>query len=259
MKAIILSAGQGKRLLPLTARSPKCTVVVGGRPLIEWQLDHLDRCGIDEVTVVTGFGAEHVDALLAPRPHGGRVRTLYNPDFAVADNLVSCWMARGEMTSEFVLLNGDTLFEPLVLQHLLEAPVHPVTLAINRKAHYDDDDMKVQLDGERLLRVGKGLPFHQVDGESIGLMRFVGDGPARFRDALEQAVQRRESRRQYYLSVIGELAKAGHVWTREISGLDWSEIDYPLDVGRASKMVAGWVESAEAQASSAGGSPGRAR
>jgi choline kinase len=91
------------------------------------------------------------------------------------------------------------------------------------------------------------------------MIRFVGDGPGRFRDALEQAVQHPESRRQYYLSVIGELAKAGHAWTREISGLDWSEIDYPLDLGRASKMAAGWVEDAEAQVSSAGGSPARAR
>nr|MCU0936065.1 NTP transferase domain-containing protein [Gammaproteobacteria bacterium] len=41
MKAIILSAGQGKRLLPATERSPKCTVPLAGRPLIEWQLDHL--------------------------------------------------------------------------------------------------------------------------------------------------------------------------------------------------------------------------
>ena len=255
VKAIILSAGQGKRLLPLTARSPKCTVAVGGRPLIEWQLDHLARCGVHDVTVVTGFGADHVDLLLAQRPTAGRVRTLYNPEFAVADNLVSCWMARVEMTSDFVLLNGDTVFEPAVLERLLNAPPQPVTLAINRKAHYDDDDMKVQLAGERLLQVGKGLPLDQVDGESIGVMRFVGNGPRLFREALERAVQRRESRHQYYLSVIGELAKAGHVWTRDISGLEWSEIDYPLDLGRASKMAAGWVEAAEAPVPSSGRSP----
>jgi choline kinase len=255
MKAIILSAGQGRRLLPLTAHSPKCTVAVAGRPLIEWQLDHLAGCGVDEITVVTGFGAEHVDGLVARGPHARRVRTLYNPDFAVTDNLVSCWMARAEMGSDFLLLNGDTVFEPAVLRRLLDAPARPVTLAINRKAHYDDDDMKVGLDGARLLRVGKRLPPDQVDGESIGLMRFAGAGPALFSSALERAVLRQESRHQFYLSVIDELARAGHVWTSDISGLDWCEVDYLLDLGRASKMAAGWADGPQARVSPAGQSP----
>jgi choline kinase len=151
-----------------------------------------------------------------------------------------------------VLLNGDTVFEPAVLQRLLAAPAHPVTVAINRKAHYDDDDMKVRLDGERLLEVGKGLPLARVDGESIGMMRFSGAGPLLFRDALERAVRHRGSRRQFYLSVVDELAKAGQVRVCDISGLDWSEVDYPLDLSRASRMAANWVTAAGAQVSSAG-------
>ncbi|MCU0936470.1 MAG: nucleotidyltransferase, partial [Gammaproteobacteria bacterium] len=201
--------------------------------------------GVEDVTVVVGFGAEFVDALVARRDAEGDVRTLYNPDFAVADNLFSCWMARGEMDEDFVLLNGDTVFEPGILRRLLDSPAHPVTLAINRKAHYDDDDMKVQREGDRLLKVGKDLPLDQVDGESIGMMVFRGNGPALFRRALENAVKRKESRKQYYLSVIAELAKAGHVWTQDISGLEWSEVDYPLDLVRASKMAAGWTQDGE--------------
>ena len=71
MKAIILSAGQGTRLLPLTARSPKCTVALQGRALIDWQIDQLAACGIDDVVVVTGFGAEHVEEVLRRRTDGG--------------------------------------------------------------------------------------------------------------------------------------------------------------------------------------------
>lgn len=259
MKAIILSAGQGKRLLPATERSPKCTVPLAGRPLIQWQLDHLAQCGVEDVTVVVGFGAEFVDALVARRGTDGRVRTLYNPDFAVADNLFSCWMARGEMDEDFVLLNGDTVFEPAILQSLLESPPHPVTLAINRKAHYDDDDMKVQRSGARLLRVGKDLPLDQVDGESIGMMVFRGKGPALFRQALESAVERKESRKQYYLSVIAELARAGHVWTQDISGLGWSEVDYPLDLVRASKLAASWIRDGEDREAARTAGPVRVR
>jgi choline kinase len=240
MKAIILSAGQGKRLLPLTERAPKCTVPVDKRPLIEWQIDGLAANGIDRIVVVTGFGAQHIERLLRRPGRGVQARTIYNPRFDTADNLVSCWLARTEMHEDFVLLNGDTLFEPDVLRQLLEAPRRPVTMAIDRKARYDADDMKVQLDGERLLRVGKDLPLDQVDGESIGMMLFRGDGPRRLRRALEQAMLHPEARNRWYLSVLDEMARTEQVWTHSIEGLGWAEVDYPMDLMRASIMVRSW-------------------
>ena len=241
MKAIILSAGQGKRLMPLTEHSPKCAVAVGKQTLIDWQIDGLVANGIDQIVVVTGFGAEHVVRLL-DRPGGGfEARTIYNPRFDTADNLVSCWTAREEMDEEFVLLNGDTVFEPAVLARLLDAPEHrPVTLAVDHKARYDDDDMKVKLDGQRLRRVGKDLPLDQVDGESIGMMTFRGEGPKLFRDALKQAMSRPEAPNRWYLSVLDEMAASNAVWTQSIQGLAWAEVDYPMDLMRASSMVNSW-------------------
>ncbi len=237
MKAIILSAGQGRRLLPRTERAPKCMVSVHGRALIDWQIDHLAACGVDRVTVVSGFGAEYVQRALATRTG---VETVFNPFFQVADNLVSCWFVREEMTEDFLLLNGDTLFEPAVVQRILEAPARPVTLAIDHKSHYDDDDMKVRLNGQRLLRVGKDLPPSEVDGESIGMMLFRNQGPTLFRQALERSMQDSVALKKWYLSVIGQMGQAGQVWTQSIEGLDWAEVDYPLDLVRASKMAAEW-------------------
>src|SRR5947207_14346183 len=94
MKAIILSAGQGRRLLPLTERAPKCMLPVQGRPLIARQIDALRSCGVDDITVVVGFGAELVETGLAERYGPRGIRTLYNPFFALTDNLVSCWVAQ---------------------------------------------------------------------------------------------------------------------------------------------------------------------
>lgn len=240
MKAIILSAGRGKRLLPVTERLPKCAISVGNRTLIDWQIEGLAANGIDQVVVVTGFGAGHVQRLLASPGRRVRERTLYNPRFETADNLVSCWMARDEMDEDFVLLNGDTMFEPAVLGRLLASPQRSVTMAIDHKAHYDDDDMKVQLQGRRLLRVGKDLPVEQVDGESIGMMVFRADGPGLFREALEQAMQGPRATSRWYLSVLDEMAASGRVWTQSIQGLDWAEIDYPMDLIRAASMVKAW-------------------
>jgi choline kinase len=242
MKAVILSAGQGRRLLPLTANTPKCALPIHGRSLLDWQLGELARCGIERAIVVVGFGADRVEQLLAARPAPPQARTLYNPFFSVSDNLVSCWMARAEMAEDFLLLNGDTLFEAPVLQRLLDAAPRPVRLAIDHKTAYDADDMKVSLDGERLVRVGKQLPPEDVDGESIGMLLFRGEGPALFRAALERALHRPQALRQWYLSVVDELARAGHVWTASIEGLQWAEVDCPADLEQAAALLEGWVE-----------------
>jgi len=101
MKAIILSAGQGKRLLPMTADLPKCLLPLGGKPLIGWQVDALHTCGIDEIVVVTGFAADRVERALEDMARPGlTLRAVYNPFYAVADNLASCWLVRRTVRSE---------------------------------------------------------------------------------------------------------------------------------------------------------------
>jgi choline kinase len=234
VKAIILSAGRGRRLLPLTERIPKCTLPVHGRPLIAWQIDTLIRCGVDDIAVVVGFGAEAVETRLAEHCGRHRIRTLYNPFFEATDNLVSCWVARAEMHQEFLLLNGDTLFAADVLEALLAAPERPVTLAVSCKDRYDDDDMKVIRNGERLVHVGKKLPAERVDAESIGMMTFRGDGPQLFVDAIERAMRAPEALGQWYLSLIDALAQRGVVYTQRIPARGWTEVDSPADLERAS-------------------------
>jgi choline kinase len=244
VKAIILSAGQGRRLLPLTESVPKCILPVRGHPLIGWQIDALARCGIADVTVVVGFAAEAVEARLAELYGPHRIRTLYNPFFASTDNLVSCWVARVEMKQNFLLLNGDTLFEASVLEQLLQAPEHPVTLAVGRKDRYDDDDMKVIRDGDRLVNVGKKLPLDRVNAESIGMMTFRGEGPQLFRDAIERAIRTPQAQKQWYLSLIDTLAQRGVVFTQPIPAQGWTEVDSAADLERASTPGAPWLDKA---------------
>ena len=187
MKVIILSAGQGTRLLPLTADRPKCLIPVQGKTVLEWQIDELHRSGIDDITVVVGYNAPMVEELLADRYGPGRVHTRCNADYASTDNLVSCWLVRDLMDEDFILLNGDTLFTGGIVERLLAAPAAPVTVTVHCKAAYDADDMKVSLDGDRLVHVSKDIPLDQVHGESIGMILFRGEGPGLFRNGLEQA------------------------------------------------------------------------
>ena len=179
MKAIILSAGQGKRLSPLTDTRPKCLVELSGRSVLSWQLRHLASAGVTEAVVVTGFAADAVEAEIAGLDLPGiKVRTLFNPFFSVTDNLATCWMARAEMTGDFLILNGDTLFEPAIAASLLAAPPAAITVTINRKDGYDADDMKVRSEGLALRDIGKTIETY--DAESIGFLRFDAVGGALF-------------------------------------------------------------------------------
>ncbi|MBM4254343.1 MAG: phosphocholine cytidylyltransferase family protein [Deltaproteobacteria bacterium] len=231
----MLSAGQGRRLLPFTAETPKCLLPVdAGRTVLELQLRALAQCGIQDVTVLVGFAADKVERFLRARPVPGLdIRTRYNPFFAASNNLITCWAAMSEMTEDFLLLNGDSLFEPDALRRLLAAPWAPATLTINRKEEYDDDDMKVSLNGGRRLKaVGKTLPRAAVHGESIGLMRFCGEGVGAFRGTLEEAVRGPEALQRWYLSVLNTMCVSTVVETVSIEGLWWGEIDTPEDLAK---------------------------
>lgn len=238
-KAIILSAGQGKRLLPLTAQRPKCLLSLGGRTVLEWQVAALAANGIGDVVVVTGFQARAVEAVIGNRPDDGvRVRVLHNPFFQVADNIGSCFVARHEMLGgDFVLLNGDTLFHPQLFAEARAQVLAPIAVTVDRKERYDSDDMKVRLDGGRLTAIGKTLPEEDSHAESIGMLFFSGDGGRIFVDALDRVIRSEDGLKRWYLSVINELASHATISAADIRGQEWCEIDFPKDLPVAERLA----------------------
>ncbi|VAW02248.1 CTP:Inositol-1-phosphate cytidylyltransferase [hydrothermal vent metagenome] len=227
MKAIILSAGRGSRLLPLTETRPKCLLPIGNTTILGRQLDTLEAGGITEVVIVTGFMAALVEEEAANRSGPMKVTTSYNPFYQIADNLASCWMVREHMNSDFLLINGDTLFEQALLNDVLSSPHNlPVQVTIDRKAAYDSDDMKVQLDGTTLRAIGKSLALDKTDAESIGMLRFTGDGPGIYRAKLEQMMRTPEGVSNWFLKAIDAIANTtGQVGTYPIEGRRWNEVD----------------------------------
>jgi choline kinase len=226
MKAIILAAGRGSRLLPLTENLPKCLLPVGETTVLSLQLDTLEQAGIDEAIVITGFMAGSVEAEVADRSGPMRVQTLFNPFYQVADNLASCWMARDHMASDFVLINGDTLIEPALAKQVIESPANDIQVTIDKKPSYDSDDMKVSLNGTALTAIGKTLSADETHGESIGFLRFMQNGPRQFREKLHQMMRTGDGVQAWFLSAIDALAKTDTlVATYSIEGMTWAELD----------------------------------
>lgn len=237
--AVILSAGQGKRLLPLTESRPKCMLPVAGRTILEWQVRTLLAADINKLFIITGFNSDLVEDHVNDRfgADMDRINIIFNPFYGVSDNLASCWMARRAMAGDFILLNGDTLFEPALLDAVLKSPEAPVTLTIDYKDSYDNDDMRVELRDSMVTAVSKTLPDEHTMAESIGLLYFRGDGPALFRDRLDRQMKRGDGLRLWFLSVVDGLAGESLVQACSINGHRWCEIDYKRDLEKAEDVV----------------------
>ena len=230
MKAIILAAGCGRRLWPFTADRPKCLLTVDGVTILERQLYNLEQVGIREVSLVCGFGIERIRSTIAAYPGRLRVKTLYNPFYAVSDNLISLWSSRSEMDGDFALLNGDNVFHPGIVRRLLAAEA-PCCLMVDCQHVYDDDAMKVQFAGDHIVSISKELSPEATDAESIGIMQFRGEGVGLLRQALEEIVMEEKALKSYFLDCIQHLIDTGHrVAYRETDGLPWADVDTPADL-----------------------------
>ena len=239
INAIILSAGQGKRLLPLTETRPKCMLPVAGQTILEWQVQTLLAAQIDNLFIITGFKTELVEEHIKQRfgDHLERIHIVFNPFYSVSDNLASCWMARHAMREDFILVNGDTLFEQALLDTVLRSPPAPVTLTVDYKDSYDNDDMRVELDESMVKAVSKTLPDEHTMAESIGLLYFRGKGPALFREHLDQRMKQGKGLRLWFLSVVDALARQSLVRACSINGYRWCEIDFKKDLDGAERVV----------------------
>jgi choline kinase len=248
MKAIILSAGQGSRLGHLVDQQPKCLIDFSGRTLLDRQLDTLEENGVHEAVVVTGFHDDLVNQAIGRRNRGPRIRTVYNPFYKVADNTGSLFMARDELVGDCLVWNGDTLVSRSLMARVL-ANIRPgICVTIDRKESYDEDDMKVFEDGGRLKAIGKRLKLDMVNAESIGLLAFRSGGAEQFRDAIERAIRTPEGTNIWYLRVIHQIAQNADVWTLDIKGEEWGEVDFPADVEEARSLTRRWDRAQKAAA-----------
>lgn len=122
MQAIILAAGQGSRLRPLTDHRPKCLVKVQGKPILEYQLEALCAAGVRECVIVVGHLAAQVRNTIGSRFRNLSITYVENEIYDRTNNIYSLWLARTKIVDDVLLLEGDLIFEPELLMDVLDAP-----------------------------------------------------------------------------------------------------------------------------------------
>ena len=229
-QAIILAAGRGRRLGALTQTRPKCLLRVGSRTLLEHQLAALAHHGIERVAMVIGYGGEQVRQV-----GGAQAEYVVNPRSAVTNSLYSLWLARHLTREGFLLLNADVLFHPELLTRLLASP-HPDALTVERGQGFDDEQMKVQLDGERVVALSKQLDAGRAHAENVGVVKFSAAGAGALLTKMEELVAA-GAEREFCPFAFNALAPHYPLHAVVINGIPWIEIDFVADLRRARQEV----------------------
>src|SRR5262245_22795269 len=171
MKAVILAAGVGSRLAPITNNRPKVLVEVLGHPIVFRQLDWLAQAGVpsENVVVVGGYMIDVLREQLAAA--GYRCTVVFNEKYEPWGNFYSMLVAEPHLSGhDFLQLDGDVILDAKILPRMIDAPGEAL-LATDPSAELDDDAMKVQMRGERVLALSKQLDPSACIGEYIGVTK----------------------------------------------------------------------------------------
>jgi choline kinase len=200
--------------------------------------------GVNCITIVTGFKSAMVEELVLNKFRNYDIECVFNPFYSISDNLASCWLARERFCDDFMIVNGDDVFEVALIEKLLAVGVNPVNVAVNIKDNYDKEDMKVIFNKEdgRLLRVGKDIECEKATGEAIGVHLFRKDGAFLFKKKVENLMRDEKALKMWYLSAINGLVSDTDVFVCDITGHKWAEVDFIDDVHKADELVKEFTE-----------------
>lgn len=180
MRAIIIGAGRGRRLMPTTADAPKCFAEVRGRRLIDWALQALSDAGVTSICFIGGY---QIDKVRADYP---AFILRHNTDWENNNILVSLMCAEDLMTEPFVCTYSDTLFTADVVKRVFANPAD-IVLSVDtrwleryehRTEHPPNDAEKVTVANGLVTRVHRGIKPGAAHGEYTGIAKFSRAGAA---------------------------------------------------------------------------------
>ncbi len=237
-RALILAAGVGRRLGAGGDHPPKALLRFGGASLLARHVEILREHGVRDITVVTGYREEDIRAELAAT--GGGVSVVTNPDYR-SGSVVSLHAGGAVMASgaPVVLMDADVFYDPRLMGRLLDSTVQDCLL-LDREIEPGDEPVKICVAGGKIVDFRKKPEFaHEWHGESVGFFRLA---PATAAALAARAADYVGSGRggMEYEEPIRDLilAGAGGFGFEDISGLAWTEIDFPEDVAKAHALAA---------------------
>jgi len=229
LRAVILCAGQGRRLFPLTRNLPKSLLMIGNRPILEYIIDNVKESGIEPIHIVTGFRKELIENFVREKGYSN-VHFVHNEKYATTNTASSLKLAIEEMNSDFVLINGDVFFDCRILEDLLAHPERNCVV-VDNAINLDGEEVKVVADrsGRRIVRISKELDPRICLGEAIGINKISTE----YREALLKVFDELEQRGEYFHffeNGIDRLVLKNCKFGIQLTDKPWVEIDTLSDL-----------------------------
>jgi choline kinase len=236
MNAIVLAAGVARRLAPLTDKTHKALLPVGGRPLLSRMLTALADSGIRETTLVVGHCADQVRALAGTRLGRMAIRYVENPEYAKG-SVLSLYAARAVLAEPALVMDADVLFPREFLRRLLAVPA-PSALLLDKGFADTGEEVKLYTRGDRVIALGKKVVPEAWDvvGEGVGFFKCGAEAGPEFVRALEQVIQQGDGLNEYE-DALHMLLQRVHVGWVDVTGLPWTEVDFAEDLRRAGDEI----------------------
>jgi len=236
VKAIVLVAGVARRLAPLTDKTHKALLPVGGRPLLDRMLGALAELGVRETVLVVGHCADQVKRLGGDRRGRMAVRYVENPDYT-RGSVLSLYAARAHLTEPALVMDADVLFPRELLRRLLAAPA-PSALLLDRGFQDTGEEVKLYTRGDRVIALGKKVvpEAWETVGEGVGFFKCGAEAGPEFVRLLRKVIEEGNGLNEYE-DALHMLLGTRHVGWVDVTGLPWTEIDFAEDLRRAEADV----------------------
>lgn len=231
MQAVILAAGMGSRIRDIHVL-PKGFIAIRDQTIIEESIAKLKGCSINNILIVTGFGAQHYEVLA----NTNKIATLFNPHYHDYGSLYSLYCAKEWIQDDFLLLESDIFYEARALDKIIQDENH-TSILISGETQ-SGDEVYVQAQGNQLINMSKQkntLELRDIVGEFVGINKIA------LRD-FQYLINKLESNPMVLQSGHYEedglvmLAKDREIACIKIPDLLWGEIDNSTHLQRAKKI-----------------------
>lgn len=230
MKAFLLAAGKGTRISRMVKDVPKSTLPINGVPLIRRTVELLSSFGI-ECVVCVGYRRDDVISAL----EGMNAKFCINPFYDVTNSIASLWFAREFLKGDTLILNADVYFSAEILKLVLDTPKDAV-MAIDKSRIDVGDYFFSTTDNGCIAEYGKELPIEKRTCEYVGMCKVTNDFISEFTARLDKLVMEHQYN-LWWEDVLYSFTQERNIYTVDVDGRFWSEIDYFDDYERILKHI----------------------
>lgn len=251
MIAIILAAGMGTRLMPLTKDIPKPLLKINEVTLLERMIRNCIDADINKFILVVGYNKDKVIDLCPEiaEKYEIEIETIANEKYDITNTSVSTYLASkyvedSHLEDDFILINGDNVIDPEIISRLVDS--NNTGMIIDNFKELDEESFKLIIDDEsynedktiangKINSIGKQLNIPSSTGEFIGVSKVIAEDIPVFNRILEELIQ--EDPQNYYDYAYKDLSEIKTIDFVLTNGLKWTEIDDHNDWENAQKLV----------------------